>query len=375
MKILFIGPRFHTNLNDRIRALKEQGHDILFLSQYKGSIEKYDIISPLDIGYSSIYLFFEKLRKIFFKKILSDFWKLNLACPNLKVLKNKIKNYNPDIIIVKGMKSFLSLFSLYFAKKYRIRSFFLVQIDNYYNKSIIDKFFLFIIKKILKTEKIISEIKYKEDKENDFFSFIPFSIKTHESEKKYFKNDLINIVSVGKFVKRKGHLTILKAINRIKNEFSISLTIIGQKVDLLIFEEINNYVKKNRLESIVNIVYDIDNDKVFDIYKNSDLFVLPSYNEPAAYSILEAMSCKLPVISSDENGTGFMVENGVNGFIFKSRNYIDLSQKIVDIIKDRQSLVTMGQNSYKIAKEKYSNDVFIEKFNLIMGHRNEKNFF
>lgn len=373
MKILFIGPRFHTNLNDRIKALRDHGHEIKFLSQYRGSIEKYDILSPENIGFSGVYLFFYNIIKFSFRKKRSNFWILNLACPNLNILKNKIITHGPDIIIVKGMKSLLSLFSLYFAKKYKIRSFFLVQIDNYYNKNIINKLFLFIIKKVLKTEKIISEIRYKESKKNDFFSFVPFSIEAHEFEKKYFRNNLINIVSVGKFVERKGHLTILEAVNRIKNEFSVSLTIVGQKVDPFVFKEINDYIEGNRLENIVNIVYDIDNNKVFDIYKDSDLFVLPSYNEPAAYSILEAMSCKLPVISSNENGTSFMVENGVNGFIFKSKNPIDLYQKIVDIIKDRQGLINMGQNSFKIVKEKYSNDIFIKKFNLIIGYKNEKN--
>lgn len=375
MKILFIGPRFHTNLNDRIKALRDHGHEIKFLSQYKGSIEKYNIISPVVIESSIIYSFLEKVREIIYGNNPKDLWKLNLAYPKLKVLKDEITSYHPDIIIVKGMKSLLSLFSLYFAKKYKIRSFFLVQIDNYYNKGIVNKFFLFIIKKILKTEKIISEIKYKEDKENDFFSFIPFSVETYDFEKKYFKDNLINIVSVGKFVKRKGHLTMLEAINKIKNNFSISLTIIGQKVDSSVFEEINNYIVDNGLEDIVNIVYDIDNNKVFDIYKNSDLFVLPSYNEPAAYSILEAMSCKLPVISSDENGTSFMVEDGVNGFIFRSKNYIDLSQKIINIIKDKQGLIYMGQNSFKIARDKYSNDIFVKKFNLLIKNKNEKNLF
>ena len=78
----------------------------------------------------------------------------------------------------------------------------------------------------------------------------------------------------------------------------------------------------------INILTNIKPNAVKDLYKKHDLFVLPSVNEPASVSNLEAMAYGLSVITTDTNQTSCYTEQGKNGFIVKSNKIEDLSKKL-----------------------------------------------
>ena len=50
---------------------------------------------------------------------------------------------------------------------------------------------------------------------------------------------------------------------------------------------------------------------------------LPSSDEPAAVSHLEAMSHSLPVICSDSNGTRCYIRQGENGYVFRTGDALE----------------------------------------------------
>ena len=97
------------------------------------------------------------------------------------------------------------------------------------------------------------------------------------------------------------------------------------------------------------------------VYRLADVFVLPSHSETWGLSINEAMNCGLAIITSDKCGAATdLIEEGVNGFIFKDKDVDQLSYFIKEMAKDRPSLATMGENSIKkISKFSYCN--FAEK--------------
>ena len=366
MKILIIAPRFHTNLYYRIKAWQDADHKVAMLAQYKGGSECYDILSPKVIGHSHVYNFLEKLRYKITKKRASDIWKLLLAWPTLKVLKKEILNSGADIIAVKGMKSIFAFLTFYYAKKLKKDVFVLIQTNVYYEDRAQKKFSLFLLKKVFKVKAIISPLKNIADKEDSYFKYIPFIIETKNFEKQYFANDRVNILDIGKFVRNKDHLVLLSAINKLKNKYNLFLTIIGETRDKVFQSEILEYIKKNKLLNIVNIKYNLPYKNILELYKKYDLYILPSYDEPAAYSMLEAMANKLPAICSDTNGTKCYIKPGENGYIFQSKNVDDLVSKIEEIIKNKENLIKMGEKSYEIVKNYHSPEFFVKEFDNLL---------
>ncbi len=361
MKILFIAPRFHTNLYFRVKALKDGGHDVYFFSLYKQNSEAYDILEPVVLQSSKWNKIFPKAEKLLKKG--KNFWKIKANFPVRKDLRKKIKEINPEVVIIKNLQGILSLYSLWYARKFTDKVFLLIQTDKHHIKSKKKKFIVWVLKKFFKVKNIISPLKNILDQKDDFFQFVPFVVEAKDFNKEYFQGDRINILSIGKFMKRKDHLSLLKAVDMLKDKYKVSVTIVGEKTEDKTWLELKEYIKKNNLEKTVNVISNINYLEMNSIYSKNDLFVLPSYDEPAAYSPVEAMAAKLPVICSDTCGTKCYIEEGGNGYIFKSKDYNDLADKIEKVIEDKNKLIKMGEKSFNKARQEHNKNIFLNFLN------------
>lgn len=89
----------------------------------------------------------------------------------------------------------------------------------------------------------------------------------------------------------------------------------------------------------------------FENYKSASIFVLPSTHESFGLVVLEAMAAGLPVIVSDMVGAKDCIQEGQNGFIFKSGNTSELSNYILKLYTSNKLVQEMGQQSTLIAKK------------------------
>ncbi len=92
---------------------------------------------------------------------------------------------------------------------------------------------------------------------------------------------------------------------------------------------------------------------VAEILKSLDIFVLPSRWEGLPLSILEAMATALPVIASDIPGNRDLIDDGSDGFLFPSQDYIELSKKLVKMCDSKEIRSLMGQKGYSKVSQKY----------------------
>jgi glycosyltransferase involved in cell wall biosynthesis len=68
--------------------------------------------------------------------------------------------------------------------------------------------------------------------------------------------------------------------------------------------------------------------------QKSRLFLLTSDSEGLALSLMEAMMCGLPAVTSDVGDLKDLVHNGVNGWLVPRRNVNAFAEKIVSILSD-----------------------------------------
>lgn len=88
------------------------------------------------------------------------------------------------------------------------------------------------------------------------------------------------------------------------------------------------------------------------VYRMADVFVLPSKTETWGLGINEAMACGRAVLVSDSCGAApDLVEEGRNGFTFKSTNRDDLMEKIIKFSNDKEGLMKMQKNSINRIKD------------------------
>ena len=96
------------------------------------------------------------------------------------------------------------------------------------------------------------------------------------------------------------------------------------------------------------------------MYRASDLYVLPSTGEPAAVSILEAMSYSIPAVCGDGNGTCDYITPGVSGDIFRDRNADDLYRALETMVSDPEKLRKLGLGAWQSINEDYIFPKYLE---------------
>jgi glycosyltransferase involved in cell wall biosynthesis len=368
MKIAIVTKRFHTNLYYTVKALQRAGHAVELLVWHKGFSEKYDICEPFVIGYAPWSIALNKSIDKIKSAAVRDFIRHKLPFINLEEmidtrrLKNRLEEIKPDIVLVRAYPN-ITFFSMICLARGACRNVFLMaQTAEHYGETLSKKIYLFVLKNILGIKGLITPLKNSLREHDDFFIYIPFVIEADDFRKEYFLNDRVNILSVGKFVRRKDQLGLLRAVDNLKNKYDLALTILGEKVDAAVLQEISDFIRTQGLEKIVDLKFNLPYAEALAGYKNFDLFVLPAYNEPAAYSPLEAMANKLPVIVSDTCGTQCYIKAAETGYIFRSHDYQDLAEKIEKIIGDHDKLRLMGAAAFNAAKTEYSLQVFRESF-------------
>ncbi len=92
-------------------------------------------------------------------------------------------------------------------------------------------------------------------------------------------------------------------------------------------------------------------DKVANILKLSDLFLLPSETESFGLAALEAMACKVPVISSNAGGLPELNENGLTGYTCEVGNTEKMAQRGIEILENNETLEKFKINAYEHAKQ------------------------
>lgn len=92
-------------------------------------------------------------------------------------------------------------------------------------------------------------------------------------------------------------------------------------------------------------------DAIEELLAISDLFLLPSASESFGLAALEAMSCHVPVISSDTGGIPEVNIDGKTGFVIPVGNVDAMAEKAISLLSDTNLHKKFSENAYKKAKE------------------------
>jgi len=158
-----------------------------------------------------------------------------------------------------------------------------------------------------------------------------------------------SIFYVGMLLKSKGVDILISAIPIIKKSIpDACLYIAGAGKEEA---KLKNLVKELNVEGNVKFLGFITEEEKYAYYKSIDIFVLPSLFEPFGIVLLEAMACGKPIVASNVGGIPYIVEDGKTGLLFESENVEDLAEKIVTLLKDKESREKMGKAGKERAKE------------------------
>ena len=169
-----------------------------------------------------------------------------------------------------------------------------------------------------------SELFYKRESYNDF-------------------SNSINLLYVGALTRNKGITYLLEAIKIIDDE-NITLHIIGDGVERSALEDL---VEKLDIKSHVIFHGYIENGpKLFDFYRNSDVFVLPSFSEGLPRVLYEAAGNGCTIITTPVNSIPYLFQDNYDCLFIKPGDKDNIAQVLIRIINEHGLNKRLAENAY-----------------------------
>lgn len=91
----------------------------------------------------------------------------------------------------------------------------------------------------------------------------------------------------------------------------------------------------------------VTDEKLINLYRAADVFVLPSLQESLSYTVMESMACGTPCIAFNVGGVGDLVSHGENGYFVRAASEQELADGIVWMLSDPDRSAVMGFHARK----------------------------
>lgn len=183
--------------------------------------------------------------------------------------------------------------------------------------------------------------------------------------------DNIIIGNTSRIHKAKGQLKLLKIFKNLKTKYpNLSLLFVNggsKKAEKQLKKEII------KLELKQDVFWFGFQKNMTKFYQAMDIFALPSLSENMPLTVLEAMSCKVPVIAFDIAGVSEEIENNKDGFSVEPDNLIDFEKKLEVLIKDTALRKKIALNAREKIEKEFNQEHTFAKLEELMNRIGEKN--
>jgi glycosyltransferase involved in cell wall biosynthesis len=228
---------------------------------------------------------------------------------------------------------------------------------------------------IFLTKESLDDIRNKVNQKRIFGKavIIPNGIDT-EAYKPVAARDISKSVVIGmqsRLQKIKDHKTLLKALSIVKHNYpgrQLYLKIAGDGETM---NELVVLAGELGLSADVKFCGMLNEKALLEFMHSLDIYVHATLGETMSNSIMQAMACGLPIIASDVWGVNNMINDKLDGLLFKSENADDLSRILEEVIQHTELRRKISVNARTAALEKYSHYRLFKDYKELYGFNDQ----
>lgn len=265
---------------------------------------------------------FQKLRKQKIPSLVTVHTTIDSQFDYKPALKEFLKNTQPVEVLSKFIYPYIKLMQNKYIKKTKNY----ICVSNYVSRYIPNSKNTVIIKNGVDTK------KFKPGKNNQFL----FLDQVQKPK----------ILFCGRLLYMKGVDTLISAAKEVLKNHDVHFVFAG-----------SGRIKQTLPKEDFSLIGYIKPDEMPFLYQKADVFVLPSFVESFPYTLLEAMSSGLPVITTKVGGIPELVEHNKTGLLVEPNNVNQLIIAIEYLILNPAKRERIGRN----AREHILSNYTIEK--------------
>ena len=191
-------------------------------------------------------------------------------------------------------------------------------------------------------------LKHK-DSSNCFFVYSSAHYEKDILSEKRKKTFTKNILTVGRLTGIKNQIALIKSLqylNTVDNGWTLEIVGAGPKL-----KDLKDTAKKLDVLKYITFHGMVPRgEKLWSIYDDNDLFVLPSLSEGTPKVILEAMARGMIVMSSNIENLAHTLDND-SVLLFDCNNHTDIAKKILNIAKHPDKFGYFEQKNIRFSKK------------------------
>lgn len=338
------------------KKLIERGHKVTVFTRgswKKTYCEEIDGISIYRVRFVPIYPFHLQLHGFFINKLIkamkSKFDVIHLHNPLIPVIHTSLPTIITEHGTVKGgiaRRETLDLFSL------GLKSF--------------SRMYISIEQKLVNSaDKVTAVSKSCADELKGYYRIKDVEVVYNGVDANFFvPNEMKNenepyILYTGSLDALKGLVDLIRSAIYVCQGYPNIRFILAGKGSLE--RHLRKLVHNLNLDKNVSFVGYIDQNALLRYYQNATLYVLPSYYEGLPTTILEAMSCGIPVVATAVAGTSAVIRDSENGFLVPPKDPEKLSEAIIKLVEDEKLRKEMGRNGREQVKKFYDWNVIADR--------------
>ncbi len=162
-------------------------------------------------------------------------------------------------------------------------------------------------------------------------------------------NDVLFVAPLSSAYRWKGVDTLWGAFRRVKEAVpTAGLTLAGQG------DRFNEFYQRAATTAGVRLVGHVSDEKLVAAYQDASVVVLPSTSDAEGFGMVlaEANACGRPVVGSRIGGIPDFVKDGENGFLASPGDPVDLADRIITLLRDKDLARRMGRSGRtKVVRE------------------------
>ena len=200
-------------------------------------------------------------------------------------------------------------------------------------------------------------------------SGIDTSFLSRDNSKKSFRGMDLNgsmvFCFVGAIGYRKGIHLIIKAFEEASKTIANARLLIAGSGEYE--KEIDSMIEQSGVKDLIFRSPWLERNEVREILNCSDVFLYPSipyggWEEQFGYSLLEASSMELPVITTESGSISEVVLNGKTGILIKPDDCQALTKAMLELAGDEEKRIYMGKAGRQFVSDNYDQKAVAEKF-------------
>ncbi|GGW57082.1 glycosyltransferase involved in cell wall biosynthesis [Winogradskyella epiphytica] len=170
------------------------------------------------------------------------------------------------------------------------------------------------------------------------------------------------ICSVGRPSYQKNIEFMIDVIYELKkSNYNIHLVLMGVGFHAPNLNVVKEKIKELDLVKNVTLLDWTSRDDIFNIIKDSQLYISTSRYEGLPYSVIESLALRKPIVATNCDGNKDLVKHEYNGYLVQNESVVEMSGYIENILNSEELKLKFSENSFQYFLDNFDLTKNIEK--------------